>query len=441
MRRLLFLALLCTGVPTAATAQLRECSLVTPSDFTRTETPQGTYVQFTQPVRFLCTGNVIVQADRAVQIEWTRELQLMQNALYEDAERRITADYLNYIGSQNRLTGSGNVVVTDKKSGSVLRGESLVHEFAAAGVEARTDVQGGRPHATVRSATASPDDPPLDVDADQFRIVGNRVFSGIGNVAFTRGDLRGTARQAEFEQAGGRVLLMGGAQLRNERFELVGDTIDARTRDEQLTQVFARLGARVIARDVTVSGAELRIFFEEGRVHRLVSLADRSGMRDAERAQARAERFSLAGDSIDVLAPGEALERVLAVGGAYAERTVPADSLPEGLPEIARRDWLRGDTITGFFTADTSAAARAAADTATAPARVLERLLAVSESGAQALHRLEGSEAAAGGINYLVARRIAVVLEGGEVRAVDAEGDVRGVHLQTATGATPPVRE
>ena len=76
------------------------------------------------------------------------------------------------------------------------------------------------------------------------------------------------------------------------------------------------------------------------------------------RPRAVAETFELEGDSIDVLAPNELLERVVAVGGARGE-SLARDSLnTEDTPEIARSDWVSGDTIIAVFrpvAADTSA--------------------------------------------------------------------------------------
>ena len=78
------------------------------------------------------------------------------------------------------------------------------------------------------------------------------------------------------------------------------------------------------------------------------------------RPRAVAETFELEGDSIDVLAPNELLERVVAVGSARGE-SLARDSLnTEDTPQIARSDWVSGDTIIATFrpvAADTTAEA------------------------------------------------------------------------------------
>ncbi len=67
------------------------------------------------------------------------------------------------------------------------------------------------------------------------------------------------------------------------------------------------------------------------------------------RPRAVAETFELEGDSIDVRAPNEVLERVVAVGGARGE-SFARDSLNDArTPDIARSDWISGDTIVAVF--------------------------------------------------------------------------------------------
>ncbi len=67
------------------------------------------------------------------------------------------------------------------------------------------------------------------------------------------------------------------------------------------------------------------------------------------RPRAVAQTFELEGDSIDVLAPNEVLERVVAVGDARGE-SLARDSLnTDDTPEIARSDWVSGDTIIAVF--------------------------------------------------------------------------------------------
>jgi len=76
---------------------------------------------------------------------------------------------------------------------------------------------------------------------------------------------------------------------------------------------------------------------------------------DSLRAVATARDFRLEADSIHAVAPDQELDRVVAVGQGYGERL--GDSLGVNLPPLAAHDWIRGDTIIGYFEADTVPAA------------------------------------------------------------------------------------
>ncbi|MEJ2678334.1 MAG: hypothetical protein P8174_04555, partial [Gemmatimonadota bacterium] len=69
---------------------------------------------------------------------------------------------------------------------------------------------------------------------------------------------------------------------------------------------------------------------------------------------ATAKEFRLEADSIHAIAPEQQLDQVIAIGQAYGERL--GDSLGVNLPSEAAHDWVRGDTIIGYFAADTTAA-------------------------------------------------------------------------------------
>lgn len=176
--------------------------------------------------------------------------------------------------------------------------------------------------------------------------------------------------------------------------------------------------------------------------------ADSAAVLPPARPRAVAETFELEGDSIDVLAPDEVLERVVAVGDARGE-SLARDSLnTEDTPEIARSDWVSGDTITAVFQpvgADTSAAAGAepAADE-TSGGYQLDRLVARGQ--AASLYRLIPS----GGADEPSQRDAAGEEAGGQVAAEGeeqaaeeavAEEEVSGAAQEAATEEDPGARE
>jgi hypothetical protein len=163
---------------------------------------------------------------------------------------------------------------------------------------------------------------------------------------------------------------------------------------------------------------------------------------DSLRANVVTPEFNLIGDSIDALSPAQKLEQVTAVGRAYGSRQ--ADSTDLKLPPLIRSDWLRGDTIIGFFTeAPDSIKARRAPNDSSFD-RVLERLIASGgEQPATAMYRMrEANDTTTDQlqVNYITAKRITARFKDGEVHDVSAEEKVAGVYLQPIRRTEPPAQ-
>lgn len=429
-------SLLAGAVPVEG--QQRDCEL--PQGATvldRVDLPQGQMITIDGPVTVRCTGGVTIRGAKMIYFDWNRELQVIGNGSYTESDRSIAATNLTYMGTAGQLSGSGNVVLTDLRSGSRIRGETLFHMFGAQGQPSRSVVQGGTPHATLRRAGAAPGDTaaaPVEIDANAFEIYDERDFRAHGNVRFTRGTLSGRAGSLRYDQDRNRLYLLQGGHLENPDFQLDGDSIDALLPQEELREVNATGRATLSGDELQVHGRTLRLAFENGALQRLVALAAEPGAASPEaRAIATAENFRLVADSIDALAPRQVLQEVVAVGSAYGEQS---DTIASSLPPIAARDWLRGDTIRGYFA---DAPEPAPGDTA-GRQRVLERLVAVGgEQEAQGMHRIR-DEARTGdpAINFLVAKRITVEFISGSVGEVIAEGQLKGIHLQPRPAPPQP---
>ncbi|HUG00595.1 MAG TPA: hypothetical protein VML95_01895 [Longimicrobiales bacterium] len=174
------------------------------------------------------------------------------------------------------------------------------------------------------------------------------------------------------------------------------------------------------------------------------------GGADGPRVFARAEGLEVRADSLYVLSPDERLETLTAVGVAHGVRL--ADSLAAAaLPEGYADEWVMGDTVVARFAADTAAAAGAAGEgppdavaAADSAERVLERLEAVGHgTPASAFSHVVGDTPGDFTLNYLIARRIVMLVSAGQAREVQAEGTLRGVYL-TPDGtprAQPAVEE
>lgn len=167
---------------------------------------------------------------------------------------------------------------------------------------------------------------------------------------------------------------------------------------------------------------------------------DPGGADDPPLVFARAEGLEIRSDSLHVVSPDERLEMLTAVGRAHGVRR--ADSLAAAyLPAEFADEWVRGDTVVARFGPDTSSVDGADGRAADAPGdpgltagveaeRTLEELSAVGHGvPASALSHIAEDTPGEYTINYLIARRILMLVKGGEAREVQAEGTLRGVYL------------
>lgn len=471
-----FLLALLLGLPLSARAQAGSCNLIDSGQVERRTEGGASTVYVTGPLLVTCTGGTELRADNAVIQQATNEVQLSGNVFYRDPTRTLSSQQANYSSATGRLYATGDVIFTDTGRGSTLRGPEVEYFRAMPG---RPEVQvlaNGRPHLTLVPAAA--DGEPLEVDADRLDIRGQDQLSAFGNVEIRRTDLQASGAEATFNSSSGDLRIRGGARVVGERFELAGETIDATLREQKLERVFARTGAsltsrdtrlegetieltlqdqklqRIIARNdaslvgekIRVRGPELKAFFEDELLERLVARGDSTV---GGRPVATATGFRMQADSIEAILPRQRLERVVAVGNARGEATdttesaaAPADSsgaLDVSAPLARDRDWITGDTLTGYF-AVADSAARPAADSASAQPEI-ELLRLVAVGSARSLYRVQEENAAPGarpGLNYLAGETITLVMDDGELDVATVLGLRRGVYLDPAAPGSDP---
>ena len=485
MRRRLLLVLLALIAGPAA-AQAQNCSVQQgPAGHTITfgaNTPnEAQYMG--GGVTFTCPDGRVFRADSVIVLATGQQRFLIGHAYVSDAEKTLTASTINYYGAQGHMVAVDGIVLTDKVNGAVITGGAMDYYPTKGAAQSHgtiygTTADGRRPHALLRrkpttaprdtAATATPAAPaatptapaapptPADtastlVDGDRFEIQGQRTFHAYGNVVMTRLDMKGTAPEMLYDPDADHVRLMGGATVTGQDFTLAGGIIDGTLAGNQFKDVTATFKAVLTSKDLKVNAPSLTVSFVNGEVQGMVALSAERSKRTATDgnvlAEAVAKDFFLRADSINAMAPGQKLDRVVAVGHAYGERQ--NDSIDvKNLPEIAKKDWLRGDTITGIF-ADAKPAAqprgnarngrgqqRAAPNPASADTtqRVLEKIVAVGAGSTQAssMYRMADAKKpkATPAVSYLVAKTITVAFKDGQVSLVTADGQIRGIHLQ-----------
>jgi lipopolysaccharide export system protein LptA len=447
---------LLAALPAAAEAQSRRCQQVLPSDARRIINSRGEEVfYFLDPVRVLCSGGVRLEADSAVMNSAGGGVILVGNVVFEDSTRRLEADWANYLGRADQLLARGDVSVTDLAEGAVVTGEDLNYlRESDTRPEARAVVTGGRPHAVIPPRRDSLAGPAADtavateVWAERLELYGSTGFVAIGDVDLARGDVVGAADTARFDQGTERMTLLGTAHVQSPQYRLEGQHIDAFLEADQLTEVVADRDARVLADELDVRSTRVRIGFRDGEVERLEAW-NPDPAAETRRARADAENFRLRADSIDAMADSLGIREVRAVGRAYGERN--ADSLAVGPPTVVR-DWIQGDTITGFFIRSVVAAdgedqpltederPPAADAPGDSVETVLERIeVAGGEGMALSLYRMNRDDPEArASINFMKAKRIILFMEEGDVARVEAAGPIEGVYLDPVETTAPP---
>lgn len=226
---------------------------------------------------------------------------------------------------------------------------------------------------------------PYEIDADRFVLEG-RYFRATGDVVVVRDSLRAEGDSLDYDQEVGAMSIFGDARVEGQSYELTASTISVTPTSGLREELLARRDATLSGQDVDMVAPAIRMFLESGMVNRLVAIGeipplpgeprtiDTEGLSagDAARVLAlaeqaveaadsaavpdslfrpsvRADQFSLTGDSIDVLSPGQVLDLVTAVGTARAEGLADDTLAAAELPEVARRDWMEGDTVIADF--------------------------------------------------------------------------------------------
>ena len=318
---------------------------------------------------------------------------------------------------------------------------------------------------------------PYEIDAQRFVLEGSRFFRATGSVVAIRDSLTAMADSLEYDQDQGALFLYGDARVTIGQTDLAAKAIRLDIPQDEIREAVATGEAVLDGEDLRLLAPIVNLFFTGGRMERLV--AQRDAVADSlfaemdEEAQERerllrgapplaarelglkefpwrpyalAQDFILEGDSLEVLAPGEVLEEVWAMGNARGEAAGPDSLTTPDTPPLISHDWVVGDTIVAFFVEESDSLAVTdeplpdrdrdvvEADTAQADFQ-LERL--VARVGARSMYRMAASDStvvAEGGqfaIHYVVGDEITILLnEEGEAERMEVIGQTRGIHLE-----------
>lgn len=438
----------------------------------------GGSISYAGTPHFVCEDGVQIWADSAVAYSELGMAHLMGSVRYIDRTRELRADTARYFSDQGRLQANGHVFVReDTDGGSRIENGSLVYlrrtDFRdTETMTVTTAPDGVRPRAVMRPAapdSASPDAAPPEpytIVGDRIFLRGDSYFTSSGDVEIERDSLFAFADSVEFDEALDHLVLDRNARVVTDGTELVGRVITIGSPGASSSRIQARREAVLTTDDVLLRSPEILVFLVDGTLERLVATPIAAAgeevpdSADVVRPVATIEDFELTGDSLEVVAPAEVVERIVVVGRAQSISTSRDSLNVESLPDVARTDWLRGDTVTVVLkpAGDTAVVAEVpgsvldtiapppVADTSeagtapTVPARrpyEVDRV--VARGNASSLYRLVPSDSAAvvgtdpPALHYVVGSEITVTMAEGEVDHLQVVGQTRGVHLEPLT--------
>lgn len=314
--------------------------------------------------------------------------------------------------------------------------------------------------------------PPYEIDAERFVVEGRRAFRAVNDVVLVRDALRATGDTLFYDQESGAMSMRGEPRVGDGRFDLEAESISITPASPGNENILASGDAALAGAAVAIEAPAIRLFLEDGDLGRLVALAtapaapaavqpDVAGMTPGDQARmaemaaaaaaaersdsadapdslprpaAYAEDLTLVADSIEVLSPGQVLRALTAVGTARAV-AVRADSADQELPEVARNDWMEGDTIVADFVPP--GPGRDGGTRPRAAGRALLETL-VAAGSARSLYRVPPDTTIAPDeqptgpppLHWTQGQRITMHLADGEVVRMLVEGQTVGYHLE-----------
>ena len=440
------------------------CEFVYPSgDLSIVTLAGGNRITYVGTPHMLCSDGVEIWADSSISYAATGLDHLIGNIRFLDNAGELRADEARYFSEQGRLQASGNVFVQDTLEGFTIENGTLVYlrptdfrKDAEITVSIADDLS--RPHAILLmmsedaplanaesdEALGTPEedspDIPYTVEGDRIFLRGGNYFHSVGNVTIERDSILAFADSAEYDGDAEKVHLAGSAKVEAPNYNLVGKTIDMVLEANSLNRIAAHEEAILNGDDLTISSPEMELYMDDGLLGRLVAFSSPNGSGTPSRSSvpqpvAVGEDFELTADSLDISLPDEVMEKIFAAGQARSISSARDSLNVDLLPEIAKSDWLEGDTIIVTFEPNAPAPSEGRATTDTSePDYRIEKI--VARVGARSLYRLIPSDttALAGidapAIHYVTADEITIIMNEGEADRLEVQGRTRGFHLE-----------
>ncbi|MEK9507137.1 hypothetical protein WI460_02925 [Gemmatimonadota bacterium Y43] len=472
-------AALTVGVPDALRAQPSGCSVLAGTRGSSTiGTNNGSVTHMGNP-RLRCSDGRYMEADSLVHFQASGYTNMLGRVVFRTDGRELRAATARYFEGIGRLEADSAVELRDLEQGTVITGEELLYLRAGPQrPEEQLTVTGGRPRAllyprrdTLREDSPPPTDSitPWEVVGDRIHLVGDQYFEAQGSVGVVRDSLMAFADSLRYDQVGGGLDLVGGpARVVQGALDLRGEEMRILMPGDVIEEVTARREALLTTDSLDVDAPTIRIFMADGVLDRLVAwvpagtnapatgapsptaaqgppTAQQRTAPDGEvleedeepapiRARAVGSTLTMEADSLDLLAPAEQLQRMVAIGGARAVSTARDSINRASTPDDLLHDWIEGDTVRAIFEPSVDAAGTGEGAEAE---YVLESIEA--RINARSLYRMDPDSVQRTDttsfrgripVNYTEAQSIVLFFVEGEVKRMEFEGLQRGIQLQ-----------
>lgn len=376
------------------------------------------------PVTVSC-GDAVMTGDSAVWRQATQQAVMIGNVRYRDTTRTLNSGRLTYNGSRDEVIAVDDVRLVRISSGAMLEGPRVT--FTRAPIAGSRTVATERPRMTLPSGRDGAGKGQITiVDADVAEFVGESEAFASGNIEMVRGDIRATAKRAQFSETAARAVLYEDAVIAGEGFDLAGDSIVAGFELGELKTIHSFERAVASGNRFKLQADEIRARLLGDQVEVIWAFGD-------GRSLASSSEFTLAGDSIEFAFVEGRADSVSAIGAAAAEHRADSISIGEAdltEPELSvgpGASWIAGDTVKAWFEPDDDLRPpEPALDPESEPADArIRRLRAVGDARSFYAAVRDSARSLDPSRNYLLGSEIEISFEGGEpsvLSGVDAIG-------------------
>jgi len=367
------------------------------------------------------TGSTI-SSDSVAMYGRQRRIDFIGRVVIRDTAMALDANRASYYLRDERLEARKNVVATNRRSGTVLRGPHLDYYRAAAGIRDTVEMFAtSRPTVEYRETADSGE--PYIIVGDRLRFKGDdRVWAG-GQVTVDRSDFASKSDSLLLDETTGIGVLVGQPRVEGKggkTYTLVGTRIELGLEHREITLVKALGQGKATGDDWTLTADTIHLLVGDKKLQQALAWV---GEGSKARAHAVSSLYTIDADSIAVDTPGEVLTESRAYRNALSRAKRDSATAPADI------DWIAGDSLTARFVQEKDSTGREHSR--------LQQIVARGAARALTHHFDDRDTTAAPAINYSRGQRIAVLLRGAKVDRIVVAGKADGVHLEPRPPAPP----